>query len=164
MEYREYRHIDKSVWPERGPWDDEPDKIQFEDEATKLPCLIVRGPHGGLCGYVGVAEGHPFFGKEYDSCDPWPRVHGGLTFSSFCAEDGKEHGICHTPGPGEPDRVWWLGFDCAHSGDISPKYDRRERFDGYGTYKALGYVKAECARLAEQLSKVAKGESIEDYE
>ena len=35
-------------------------------EATGLPCLVKRSPHiGNLCGYVGVSEGHPWFGKHY---------------------------------------------------------------------------------------------------
>jgi hypothetical protein len=63
VETKEYRTIDKTLWP-RGEWDDEPDKMQWQDEATGLPCLIVRGPVGALCGYVGVPEGHPCFGLQ----------------------------------------------------------------------------------------------------
>jgi hypothetical protein len=34
----EYRNVvDKSTWGE-GPWNNEPDKAQWQDEATKLPC------------------------------------------------------------------------------------------------------------------------------
>ena len=36
--------VDKRGWPS-GPWMDEPDYVQFQDEAT---------------GYVGVPDGHPF--------------------------------------------------------------------------------------------------------
>lgn len=54
MERIEYRGVvDKSGWA-RGVWDSEPDKIQWQDAETGLPCLIVRGPVGALCGYVGV--------------------------------------------------------------------------------------------------------------
>ena len=49
MQRIEYRTIDKSQWGE-GPWQDEPDKIQWQDEETGLPCLIVRGHMGFLCG------------------------------------------------------------------------------------------------------------------
>lgn len=126
MEKMEWRTEDKAEWP-RGEWDSEPDKVQWQDETTGLPCLIVRGPSGGLCGYVGVSEGHPYFGKEYGDC----RVdcHGGLTFSDFCADsdDPSKH-ICHIPGPGEPDRVWWLGFDCAHLYDYTPGRYAREPY------------------------------------
>ncbi len=43
MEKIEYRTVDKTGWGE-GPWQSEPDKRQWQDEATGLPCLIVRGP------------------------------------------------------------------------------------------------------------------------
>jgi len=168
MQAREWRTVDKSEW-DRGEWDDEPDKMQWQDEATGLPCLIVRNPSGALCGYVGVAEGHPCFGINYDDAKPvtpidddesdYIDVHGGLTFADFCADTGDESKhVCHVPDPGEPKHVWWLGFDCAHSGDLSPKYARyyRERglglSDRYETYKALGYVKSQVAKLARQLA------------
>lgn len=40
-----------------GPWDGEPDKMQWTDPATGLDCLIVRNTLGALCGYVGVTPG-----------------------------------------------------------------------------------------------------------
>ena len=84
METIEYRHLDKTTWA-RGPWDDEPDKIQWMTQAG-FPGLAVRGPLGAWCGYVGVSEGHPWFQKYYDGCemadeDWWP--HGGLTYADF---------------------------------------------------------------------------------
>jgi hypothetical protein len=194
METKQYTYVDKSKW-KRGIWDSEPDKIQFEDEATKMPCLIVRGPSGSLCGYVGVSEGHPLFGIDYSSCSlkeakpkgitegdekfgEWSRersrkqlicsekgycshtpesileVHGGITFTSFCHESKDHHGICHIPAKGEPDKVWWFGFDCAHSGDESPAYDRISS-DDYASYKDIDYVKSEIAGLAKQLKSMS---------
>ena len=116
IEYRDV--IDKSGWGE-GPWNDEPDKLQWQDEKTGLPCLIVRNRKmGNWCGYVGVPDGHPFYDMPDDEAQNMVEVHGGLTFSSFCQEtDSEREGVCHVPGEGEPDNVWWLGFDCAHSGD-----------------------------------------------
>lgn len=167
MDAKEYRTVDKSGW-DKGPWQHEPDKIQFADEATGLPCLIVRNPHGGhLCGYVGVAAGHPAFGVDFEDVrravpdedgDERIDVHGGLTFSDRCQPtDDESHGICHVPGDGEPDHVWWLGFDCAHSGDKSPGYDARRPPLSLGgqTYKTVAYVKNQCARLAHQLAERA---------
>lgn len=176
MKTREWRFDDKVGWPD-GPWKDEPDKIQFTDKATGLPCLIHRNYGGALCGYVGVTEGHPWFEKHYDEVmgGDWDEddfhqrvsVHGGLTFSSFCKETDEEtgQGICHVPDPGEPQRVWWLGFDCAHSGDLCPGYDKKLPVyepdlgrDYYGSYKDVAYVKAEIVRLARQASEaLAKG-------
>ena len=161
METKEYRTFDKSVWGD-GPWLTEPDKMQWQDEATGLPCLIVRNTRvtGALCGYVGVAEGHPDFEKGYDNVEV--EVHGGLTFAAFCTQSDDEGShICHKPSPGEPDHVWWLGFDCSHSGDIAPAMEARYRKSPLGptmygagweeTYKGFGYVKAEVTRLAAQI-------------
>jgi hypothetical protein len=159
MENIEYRTIDKSEW-DRGPWDAEPDKVQFTDEATGMPCLAVRNPEMGFwCGYVGVSEGHPAFGKGYD--DVSAEVHGGLTFADTCQpSETDSRGICHIPAAGEPDHVWWLGFDCAHAWDISPgrsAYERRHNLPEIGaswdsSYRTLAYVKRECANLARQLA------------
>lgn len=190
METKQETYIDKSSWA-RGPWDSEPDKMQFTDEATGLPCLVVRGPAGALCGYVGVSKGHPLYEVQYsDECpalaaalekrkeqplgetpglmlmlgalmgDLSPRadvvlnVHGGLTFSGHCQEGGK---ICHEVCEGEDDNVWWLGFDCAHSGDLSPKYKQNyaEMMFGGEAYRDLDYVKREIAGLARQLVEIA---------
>lgn len=155
IEYRDV--VDKSSWA-RGPWDFEPDKVQWQDPATGLPCLIVRGPSGALCGYVGVSAGHPLFGKAYDETEL--SAHGGLTFSNMCQEGMSEaSGICHKPAAGEPDHVYWFGFDCAHAGDLTPGTDAAlarfgSRFHIPGnTYKSLEYVQAQCLDLARQLKE-----------
>lgn len=233
METKEWTTKDKSKWG-FGQWMDEPDKMQWQDEATGLPCLMVRNNGGAWCGYVGLSEGHPFYGKEYSTRIPLPagfserkmddrtpviamfceagkddglvslelaiEVHGGLTFSDFCGDHdeaawerfkvraskwpaeaecypvgdaarmlqewagavedfavwkarAEATGICHIPAPGEPERVWWLGFDCAHSGDSSPGYDNKYGHD-YGAYRSVAYVKREVESLAKQLAEL----------
>ena len=116
--------IAKTAWGP-GAWQEEPDKKQWPDAATGLPCLAVRHPeYGHWCGYVGVPEGHPSFGAPYDTPDV--EVHGSLTFANRCRPGEDEaHGICHRPEPGEPDHVWWLGFDCGHIWDLQPGYSAR---------------------------------------
>ena len=52
-------------------------------------------------------------GKDYNALDV--EVHGGLTYAGECSGS-----ICHVPKPGEPDNVFWFGFDCAHAYDLSP--------------------------------------------
>jgi hypothetical protein len=163
MKTREWTWIDKIKWPE-GPWQNEPDKIQWTDITTNLPCLIVRHEKfGHLCGYVGVTKAHPLFCKDYDELAL--EVHGGLTFSDTCEDDDKEHGICHLPEPGEPDSIWWFGFDCNHGGDMAPGYETRhrdlfrdqpdlQRFMSRGVYRTLEYVKEECKSLAAQLERI----------
>lgn len=150
MKTIEYRTMDKSAWGP-GPWQSEPDKRQWQDEATGLPCLIVRNRVGGLCGYVGVSEGHPSYEKDYDNAGDF-EVHGGLTFANHCQPGDESKHVCHKPEPGEPDHVWWLGFDCVHCFDIAPGMDRHGRTES--VYRDFAYVAGECASLAKQLVAV----------
>jgi len=134
---------DKSAWG-AGPWVGEPDRVEWRIGGALhgLVCLAARGPSGSWCGYVGVPPGHPAHGKGYDAVHELREldVHGGLTFAAPC--DVGEHAvICHVPEPGEPDAVWWLGFDCAHAWDYSP-----------GTQATL----AKSARVA--IARVERGE------
>lgn len=154
----EYRGVhDKSDWGD-GPWQDEPDKKQWRDEATGLPCLIVRGPSGSLCGYAGVSKDHPLHGRDYDADGVDVDVHGGLTFADGCGHgDDPARGICHVPGAGEPDDVWWFGFDCAHLYDLSPGMNARSLklgidCDRGDIYRDLHYVTGQVTRLAAQLA------------
>jgi len=155
METREYRSMDKSKWG-AGPWQSEPDKVQWPDAATGLPCLAVRNGAGNWCGYVGVPPGHALHGKDYGDVDA--DVHGGLTFADACAPNADEASdICHVPGVGEPEHVWWLGFDCGHSNDLSPVLAMHLRAAGSsllrdGHYRTLPYVRDQCTALAAQLA------------
>jgi hypothetical protein len=64
------------------------------------------------------------------------------------------------PGPwdGEPDDVWWFGFDCAHIGDVCPGMTRHYQSD-HEKYKDIRYVESEVASLAKQLKAM---ETIND--
>jgi hypothetical protein len=196
--------IDRSGWTP-GPWDGEPDRIEWRD-AAGTPCLIVRNDMGALCGYAAVAPGHPWYQKEYGDCvygcaelkptplepigkSPVPEsiqkrhmsrkrfacaenyslhhtpealinVHGGLTYSGSC-----RGAICHVPQPGEPDPVWWFGFDCSHAWDVTPGMDAALRKAGSrlpdmglrdSVYRDAAYVRLEVERLAEQLRAATK--------
>jgi len=153
-EVREYTNVDKDGWGS-GAWQNEPDKIQWVDATTNLDCLMKRHPTSGhWCGYVGVAEPHPVFEKNYDDVNV--DVHGGLTYAAFCDErENPAEGICHVPFEGRPHRVWWLGFDCAHSGDESPGMRRWNREHGFSreweAYRDRRYVEHEVRSLATQL-------------
>ena len=171
-ESREWHYTDKAAWGD-GDWQEEPDKVQWTDEETGLPCLVVRGPSGALCGYAGVPKSHPWFGKDYMECtlktpcderycghapDCNLDAHGGITFADSCSprKDNAELGICHVI-PGD-EKVWWFGFDCAHSGDVCPSHRTRDdwrAFEDYdSSYKPIGYVKAYATALAAQLASV----------
>ena len=112
-ELREYK-IDRTGW-EPGPWDNEPDRIEWRSP-DGVACLMVRNRFGNWCGYAAVPPGHPWYEKDHDEVEA--HAHGGLTYASFCQTDGGP--ICHIAQPGEPERVWWLGFDCGHAFDYSP--------------------------------------------
>lgn len=155
METKTWHTMDKRTWGP-GPWQDEPDKMQWPDSATGLPCLIKRNPVGALCGYVGVPVGHPWYGEHYREVHPDVQIHGGLTYSDACQEGDEGHTICHVPALGEPDHAWWLGFDCGHRGDYAPNGSSEMDFwnsllgseAGDGSYCDLAYVQAQCTALA----------------
>jgi hypothetical protein len=72
-------------------------------------------------------------GIDYDNIPV--HVHGGLT---FCEKDGDN---------------WVIGFDCAHSGDLSPhlleiSLDDNSHFSpypsGFGVYRDKKFVISEC--------------------
>lgn len=139
--------IDRSAWGS-GPWDNEPDKKQWQDAATGMACLALRNSFGAWCGYVGVPPSHRLHGHPYRDVDTYIDVHGGLTFAAACAPDpDPSKGICHEAAT----EVWWFGFDCLHCGDRAP--DPACGF--YGDYCTIGYVEAECADLAAQLARLA---------
>jgi hypothetical protein len=138
----EYK-VDKSLWP-KGPWHDEPDRLEWRYQG--MPCLIVRASStGALCGYVGLGKSHRYYAHRYGEIDALFDVHGGLTYSDTC----QGH-ICHVPKDNESDEVWWLGFDCSHCGDHSPRFSPLD----HDTYKDIAYVKNEVEHLADQLVQV----------
>lgn len=115
--------IDKTTWPP-GPWHHEPNLCMWQ-HVGRL-CLIRRTPHGHLCGYVQAQN------MNYN--EPEVDVHGGLTFGGEWPE---------WPG------IFWLGFDCAHAGDLIPAgIPYKDE-----TYRNLAYVIAQTEGLARQLVK-----------
>lgn len=148
----EWHTTDKAAW-ERGPWDAEPDKLQWIDAASNLPCVIMRGPCGQLNGYIGVPVGHPWHRLDYDAIEPHPEVHGGLTYAGDASEiEDPLNAVCWV-GEEFQDH-WWLGFDCAHLGDytsMSSPASIRAAFPHRGdVYRGVAFVRAETERLAAQ--------------
>lgn len=115
------------------PWESEPDKLEWIDEVTGQHCLIQRSPLGALCGYVGGRWDWPWFGEDYWDIEEID-VHGGLTHS------GVLRGTDHT--------IYWIGFDCAHVGDLCPEMPR---LWPYSTYRDIEFVKGQVTSLARQL-------------
>lgn len=80
---------------------------------------------GHLCGYVKIPKENKLYGMHYEDIsemyDYEMPAHGGLTFSgSF--EEGD----------------WWIGFDCAHAGDIQPAAMIGHEIDA--RYRTMEYV------------------------
>jgi hypothetical protein len=164
---RAYHWFQKSTWPD-GPWQDEPDKIEWVDPATGYDCLIERNHYGPLCGYVAVPPQHPYHGAHYSEINV--HVHGGLSYSPL----GHGRELSGTAVHVDHDRdlpnsafglpfrerlppgqhVWWLGFDCAHGYDVIPAWPDWQ-IDPAATYKTVVYVRREVTRLAKQLHEQA---------
>lgn len=129
-----------------GPWDGEPDQRVWLHAG--LLCAALRRPLGFWCGYVTVPEGHPHFGGEGADI----HVHGGITLAGQPAWElfggliGNDDLI--------RSRYWALGFDCAHSGDLSPGLASLAlRVPRYGAvYRTLAYVTREVNAMANQLN------------
>ena len=157
----EHTITDKSKWKHGC---DEPDKIEFIDPETDMACLMVR--HGGAghwCGYVGVESSHPMYevssSGDFESSDVRAlhelSVHGGITFTDKCKPEAHpSEGVCHVPFPGRTDDIWWIGFDCAHTHDVSPLRDSNMQFE-FATYKSQKYVENQIRQLAVQLKEAA---------
>lgn len=154
--------VDRSGWP-TGPWDGEADRYEFR--RGKFPCLIRRRARFGYwCGYVAVPDGHPWFGRDHDAISA--RVHGMLNYSGGC---NAAAGICHEVAPGDPELVWWVGFDCGYQADVRPGVLAlaAQSIDRYGrelprgaVYRTAEWCKMETAMLADQAEGAWHSESI----
>lgn len=147
-----------------GEWLDEPDVFYFERHGFKCVGTRICGweghknehLYGGYwCGYIEIPKGHPWFGKEMDQLDV--DCHYGLSYAQKSDESDD----------------WVIGFDCAHSGDISPslqkmkeiwkndpknfwmctdelkkKYPNCALFND--TYKTIDFVIDQCKSMADQ--------------
>lgn len=114
---------------------------------------------GHLCGYVKIPDSHPYHGQKDVDLDG----HGGLTFNSL----EEEH---------------WVGFDCAHSGDLVPTMEHMrntrpelieikkqfpipEGFEDHPwwkpVYKNIDYCIQECINMIDQLLNVEMTDMIQ---
>jgi len=151
MKTAENHFIDKSSWAD-GEWQNEPDKIQYQDETTGLPCQIIRNSIGGfLCGYVGVSSSHPLYGKDYTEIADDILVYGGVTYSDRRQPQMTERENSYLIETQESDAVWWFGFHCGYGWDLVPMmgYFPSENH----TYKNVDFVKVHNTLLGLQLNK-----------
>lgn len=116
------------------------------EAGLKARLVFTRCEH--FCGYVGVPKEHAFHGvgPAYSNDDYLEsevsrlEVHGGITFAQdYCP-----------PNYDENTGLWWLGFDCNHSGDL--RWSEKENLNpDYCSFKDESYVMNECEKLARQI-------------
>lgn len=134
-----YGIANRSGW-RPGPWDDEPDKVQWIDETTGLHCLVLR-ERSHWCGYVGLPSGHPWC--EGEAPLSVPDVRAEINYGpNPCTDDGM---ICHDVE--QEDDVHWLGFDVA-SGSREPWRCIDGPWNAGRPYHGLPYVRAATTALA----------------
>jgi hypothetical protein len=133
----------------KGPWQDEPDRLEWNDQETGLHCLIVRaGVSGALCGYVGIGPTHPAHGLNYNGV-PYEeaKAYQKATHESMRSDHKFERIKSPKPIPGVGEALdsievhggltfaglrnefvrnsglWYFGFDCSHAWDLLPGLD-----------------------------------------
>jgi hypothetical protein len=114
---------------------------------------IVFGGH--LCGYVKIPAGHVYY-QQRDTRDIHILCHGSITHNATNEDGLNSH---------------WIGFDCAHSGDICPSVENCKRLNGYiensyrkemwgkhphlkPTYKNILFCVQECMDIVDQLMEI----------
>lgn len=124
-------------------------------------CCVLFQALGHRCGYVLVPRYHKVYGHLYSDTICFNiKCHGGLTYSS--------HSLLERESPS-----WWIGFDCAHAGDIPDRESQMRYFGnaaqdsyfnmlnfmtgndtGFGTVKNLDFCIQECKNIVDQLEEI----------
>lgn len=133
---------DKKSWG-AGPWQTEPDGVRWVDTPTSVWCAVARNFTGSWVGYVGIPKAHPWHGKAVRELEREILVHGGVTYAG-----GLPNLLLGCPAIPRTAGWWWVGFDCAHAGDVMPAM--REHMRLAGIYRDLPYAQAHCHALALQ--------------
>jgi hypothetical protein len=165
-------------------------KVESEFIHNGLPCVVIFTDMGDRCGYVGVFENNLFYKIKYSDNVKNKKILNSLKkekvgkrgIMSLMSWDGENvsphilfdvHGSITYSGQSESypiktdGRVWWFGFDCAHSGDRKDRECFKDYFpDKFSTIDNIGlfefesgvvrtkeYVTIECKRLADQLTQ-----------
>ena len=120
----------------------EGDEKSFEYKGYKCHIRRVGIPYSGhLCGYIEIPSDHELYEMGYDEIEDKYQgllpAHGGLTFSDFV------------------DNKHWIGFDCAHYGDLKPMYVPgfeiyRNDFDNY---KDMTFVENNLKKIIDFITK-----------
>jgi len=101
--------------------------------------------HFFLCGYIHIPKWHRLHGVDIYGEDTAAdvdlvrdlEVHGGVTYTGRRFDDGE----------------WYIGFDCAHVGDLFIDEEIFMRSPD-SRYRDLEYVQEECRCLVKQLKEL----------
>lgn len=171
----------RQEWPPQrapGPWDSEPNRLHWIDQATGLKCAILRGTVHQLCGYVRVPRGHPMYPPPRCRRPPLRPPNGpgphlmNKAFMRRATRDINGRRLSRLTVHGgvswatkfnrrEMKRGYWIGFDTGHLFDVVPDMVAvREALGfesrGMETYKDIAYVKSETERLAAQIGQAGR--------
>lgn len=108
------------------------------------PYYVVLAPDGHLNGYVEVPRSHVAYGRHYyDGLDSQINCHGGLTYSGHMelgSPINNVNPLSHY--------CWYIGFDCAHYGDLVPTMGNQT---GHDIWRNDEFVANECKHIIDQL-------------
>ena len=129
---------------------DRPNDVLARGDHLGFEWIVVHNGMGYRCGYVRLPHGHPWHGRG--DLEEIVECHGGVTFAEPDRPCDK----------GGEDDAFWVGFDCAHAGDLPdrslPGYERR-RSELFARIQCIGfeykvrdqeYVEGQCRLICEQ--------------
>lgn len=151
---------DRAEWAP-GPWEGEEDCAH--GWASVVPWVVLRTPEGHLVGYAGVGPTSPFWGLTTGSLhvleptatlkDADYVVVAGNSLR-YLRQDPKANLVlpCHggISYARENGNWWWLGFDAAHAGDLTPRHNHAYCPDD--AYRNLEYMTTHARELAYTLA------------
>ncbi|MBC1615347.1 hypothetical protein HB904_04060 [Listeria booriae] len=128
MKTSEYEEIRKN----------EGDRYEFKYKG--FDCKIIRiepSTNGHLCGYVAIPWESKLHGISIPEIEGKYDIHthGGITYAEF-----------------ERDNQYWLGFDCAHAGDLIPTF--KYFYNSGETYRDMEYVKKNLMLMVDSIIEV----------
>lgn len=135
----------RSEWSS-GPWQEEPDLVEWRLGGVSYPLLIVRGEAGVLCGFVGVPETHPLHGTflRDDATLTSPDLPEVISATRPC-------GQVFIP-TNEPPTCWWLGFHCGSDREFVPAMPPEAQPSRH--YAHLSEVRERVETLARALTAI----------
>ncbi len=119
-------------------------KVEAHKKYKHYEYCVAAMDSGHRCGYVKTEDFDFAYKKKYDDLHDFITCHGGLTYGSYTTFS-KSHG-------------YWIGFDCAHSGDApDPKFKNEDNemyyrlFNSGGTVRTKSFCIDECKSIIDDM-------------